>query len=82
MTARQEFQTILDLMTEEDVNYALELVKDNFAFRRKAKSWADIPEIDPDDDDFALVEKINNRLDGYGDYITQETLLKILHEKN
>ena len=78
MTARQEFQTILSMMSEEDVAYALSLVKDNFALRRIGVGWENIEEVDSDEDDFALMEKIQNQTDGYGEYVTQEDLLKRL----
>ena len=78
MTARQEFQTILNMMSEEDVIYALSLVKDNFALRRLNSSWQNIEEADADEDDVILIEKIKSQTDGYGEYITQEDLLKKL----
>ena len=80
MTAKQEFQTIINMLSEEDITYALQLVKDNFALRRKGIAWDDIEEVDPDDEDFALMEKIRSREDGYGEYVKQDELLKkIMH---
>lgn len=78
MSIKQEFQAMLDLMSEEDLMYALELIKENFSLRRRGTSWDNIEEADPDDEDFALMEKIRNRTDGYGEYITQEELLRML----
>jgi len=78
MTAKQEFQTIINLLSDEDITYALQLVKDNFALRRKGTTWDAIEEIDPDEDDFILMDKIRNRVDGYGEYVTQEEMLKKL----
>ena len=78
MTARQEFQTILNMMSEDDIIYALTLVKDNFALRRVKASWDNIEEVDFDKDDFILAEKIQSKTDGYGEYVTQEDLLKRL----
>ena len=78
MTARQEFQTILSMMSEEDVAYALSLVKDNFTLQRIRVNWESIEEVDSDEDDFALMEKIQSKTEGYGEYVTQEDLLKRL----
>ena len=41
-------------------------------------NWKDIEEIDPDEDDFLLMEKIQNKTDGYGEYISQSELLQNL----
>ena len=79
MTIKQEFLSVLDLMNEEDLKYALELLKDNFALRRKSASWDDIEEIEPEEEDFELIYKIENKIDGYGEYITQEELIKSLN---
>ena len=78
MTARQEFQTILSMMSEEEIRYALSLIKDNFALRRVDASWENIEEIDAGEDDFVLMKKIQNQTDGYGEYFTQDDLLKRL----
>jgi len=78
MTAKQEFLALLDLMNEDDMKYALELLKDNFALRRRVASWDDIEEIEPDESDYALMTKIENRLEGYGEHVSQEQLLKKL----
>ena len=81
VTARQEFQTILSMMSEEDVVYALSLIKDNFALRRREANWEDIEEIDSDEDDFVLMQKIQSQTEGYGEYVTQDDLLKRLDIK-
>jgi Cu2+-containing amine oxidase len=78
MTAKQEFLTLLDLMNEDDIKYALELLKDNFALRRRAANWDDIEEIEPDESDYILITKIENKLDGYGEHTSQEQLLEKL----
>ena len=78
MTAKQEFLALLDMMSEEDITYALSLVKDNFALHHSDASWEKIKEIDPVKEDFLLIDKIQNKKDGYGEYITQDELLKKL----
>jgi len=78
MTVRQEFLTILDLMNDDDLTYALTWIKNNFSLQRKNINWDEIDEIEPDENDFILMEKIKNKADGYGEYITQDTLLKNL----
>jgi len=75
MTARQEFQVIGEMLADEDMSYAVWLLKTNFGLRRKSISWDDIEEIDPDEDDFTLDEKIRARIDGYGEYITESELM-------
>ena len=82
MTTKQEFLTLLELMNEDDIKYALELLKDNFALRRRVASWDDIEEIEPDEDDYTLMAKIEGRMDGYGEYISQEQLLARLESKH
>ncbi|MCL2096454.1 MAG: hypothetical protein FWH10_06055 [Oscillospiraceae bacterium] len=40
--------------------------------------WDDIEEVDADEDDVVLIEKIKSHTDGYGEYVAQEDLLKRL----
>ena len=79
MTIKQEFMAIMDLMDEQDLRYALNLIKDNFALRKKGASWENIEEIDPDDDDFLLLNKVQSKVDGYGEYLSHEELIQMLH---
>jgi|GEM_PF-2731597 len=78
MTMKQEIHAIINFMNDEDVLFALELLKDNFSSRRKSSGWDNIEEINATEDDFLLIEKINNKTDGYGEYITQSELIENL----
>ncbi|MDR2167489.1 MAG: hypothetical protein LBE35_06550 [Clostridiales bacterium] len=78
MTARQEFEVMINLMDDEDLYYALELVKDNFALRRRIISWDDIPEVEPDEDDLAYFERKRRNPSDYEPYITHDELMKKL----
>ena len=43
--------------------------------------WSNIEEVESDDDDFVLIEKIQNKTDGYGEYVTQDELLKKIRNR-
>jgi hypothetical protein len=69
---------MIDLMNDEDIGYALEFVRDNFVLKRKRVSWDDIPEVEPDEDDLAFMERIAKNPGDYEPYITHDELMKKL----
>lgn len=67
-----EKQILLDMvqsMNEEDVSRALDALKQVFVISVRTKTWDDIETIEADADSDALIEKIRNKQDGYGEYV-------------
>jgi hypothetical protein len=69
---------MIDLMSDDDIGYALELVEDNFALKLKRKGWEDIPEVDPEEGDLIFAENMSKKVADYGEHVTREELLENL----
>ena len=53
MPIKEQLYTIVDLMREDDVKEILDYVKTTFIVRQK--TWDDIPEVEPLDDEMDII---------------------------
>ena len=48
-------------MNYQDLEVALKFIKDNLSRIKKESAWENIEKIDPEDDDFLLIEKLKSK---------------------